>query len=345
MLSQSLEVPYDRKGRRSVHMSSSDESDSTVAVREFIAACVREHQAMQCYVRQEELLVLPISLSDDKVVVVPIDTGHREVARRKTLKLKSIAEPRLHKMQVRAEDLERVRLAIKHFYPIQITYFDESGKEIEAEVDSALREEGDFLVGDRVHIRIQWISQVSFSLPDYKNEVERRKLPALVDELTKSPHHSFRQSGLFLAQGLPREEYFCVLQRLSTDSDSNVRASVADCTRGFTARIRKTVQGKRYTFLGGAQDPRIFEILRALAADESPNVRLKAAYALGDHLYGEARNLLDDLLRDSFEEVRKAAEHAKARLDSQRAVADECETAINQGRTQEVATPSTNDET
>jgi len=326
-------------------MSSSDKSDSTVAVRQFIAACLREHQAMQCYVRQEELLVLPISLSDDKVVVVPIDTGHWEVPRRKTLQLKSIKEPRLHKMQVRAEDLDRVRLAIKHSYPIQITYFDESGKEIEAEVDSVLREDGDFLASERGQIRIHWISQVSFSLPDYKNEVQRRKLPALVDELVKSPHHFFRQSGLFLAQGLPREEYFRVLQELSTDSDSNVRASAADCTRGFTARIRKTVQGKRYTFLGGTQDPRIFDILRALAADESPNVRLKAAYALGDHLYEEAGKLLDDLLRDSSEEVRKAAEHAKARVDSQRALADECEMAINQSRTQDVVAPRTNDGT
>jgi hypothetical protein len=306
---------------------------------------MREHHAMQCYVNQEELFILPISLSDDKVVVMPIDTGHWEVARRKTLKLKSIEEPRLHKMQVRAEDLERVRLAIKHSYPMQITYFDESGKEIEAEADFALREEGDFLAGDKVHIRIQWISQVSLSLPDYKNEAERRKLPALVDELIKSPHHSFRQSGLFLAQGLPRDEYFCVLQKLSTDSDSNVRASAADCTRNFTARVRKTVQGKRYTFLGGTQDPRIFEILRALAADESPNVRLKAAYALGDHLYKEARNLLDDLLRDSSEEVRKAVEHSKARLDSQQALADECETAINQSRAQDVITPRANDGT
>lgn len=340
-------MPSDRKGRRSIHMSSSDKSDSTVAVQQFIAACLREHQAMQCYVRQEELLVLPISLSDDKVVVVPIDTGHWEAARRKTIKLKSIEEPRLHKMQVRAEDLERVRLAIKHSYPIQITYFDESGKEIEAEVDFALREEGDFLVGDRVRIRIRWISQVSFSLPDHKGEVERRKLPALVDELIKSPHHFFRQTGLFLAQGLPREEYFCVLQKLFADSDSNVRASAADCSRGFTARIRKTVQGKRYRFLGGTQDPRIFEILRALAADESPKVRLKAAYALGDHAYEEARILLDVLLRDSSEEVRKAAEHAKARLDSQRALADECETAINQNqsRTQDVVRPRANDGT
>ncbi|MFZ0523176.1 MAG: HEAT repeat domain-containing protein [Candidatus Acidiferrales bacterium] len=326
-------------------MSPSDKSDSTVAVRQVIAACLREHQAMQCYVRQEELFVLPISLSDDKVVVVPIDTGDWEVARRKTLKLASIEEPRLHKMQVRAEDLERVRLATKHSYPTQITYFDESGKEVEAEVDSALREEGDFLVGDRVHIRIQWISQVSFSLPDYKNEIQRRKLPALVDELVKSPYYVFRQSGLFLAQGLPREEHFCVLQELSTDSDSNVRASAADCTRGFTARIRKTVQGKRYTCLGGTQDPRIFGILRTLAADESPNVRLKAAHALGDHLYEEAGKLLDDLLRDSSEEVRKAAEHAKARIDSQRALADEFETAINQSRTQDLVTPPTNDGT
>lgn len=326
-------------------MSSSDQYASTVAVRQFIAECMREHHAMQCYVNQEELLILPISLSDDKVVVVPIDIGHWEIARRKTLKLNSIEEPRLHKMQVRAEDLERVRLAIKHSYPMQIAYFDESGKGIEAEVDFALREEGDFLVGDRVHIRIQWISQVSFSLPDYKNEAERRKLPALVDELIKSPRHSFRQSGLFLAQGLPREEYFCVLQKLSTDSDTNVRASAADCTRNFTARIRKTVQGKRYTFLGGTQDPRIFEILRALAADESPNVRLKAAYALGDHLYKEARNLVDDLLRDSSEDVRKAAEHANARLDSQQTLADECETAINQSRTQDVVTPRANDRT
>jgi hypothetical protein len=38
---------------------------------------------------------------------------------------------------------------------------------------------------------------------------------------------------------------------------------------------KSTVQGKHYTFLGGTQDPRIFEILRALAVDESPNVRLK----------------------------------------------------------------------
>ena len=68
---------------------------------------------MQCYVNQGELFILPISMSDDKVVVMPIDTGHWEVARRKTLKLKSIEEPRLHKMRVRGEDL------------------DESGKEIE----------------------------------------------------------------------------------------------------------------------------------------------------------------------------------------------------------------------
>src|ERR1017187_7607404 len=183
-------------------MSPSKESASTVAVLQFIAECLRQHHAMQCYVNQEELLVLPISLADDKVIVVPIDTGHWEIARRKTLKLKSIGEPRLHKMEVRAEDLERVRLAIKHSYPMQITYFDESGREIEAKVDFTLREESDFLVGDRVRIRIQWISQVSFSLADYKSEAERRKLPALVHELIESPHHSFRQSGLFLAHGL-----------------------------------------------------------------------------------------------------------------------------------------------
>jgi len=119
-------------------MSPSKESASTVAVLQFIAECLRQHHAMQCYVNQEELLVLPISLADDKVIVVPIDTGHWEIARRKTLKLKSIGEPRLHKMEVRAEDLERVRLAIKHSYPMQITYFDESGREIEAKVDSLL---------------------------------------------------------------------------------------------------------------------------------------------------------------------------------------------------------------
>lgn len=326
-------------------MSSSDESDSTVAVRQFIAECLREHHAMQCYVRQEELLVLPISLSDDTVVVVPIDTGYGEVARRRPLNLKSITEPRLHKMQVQAEDLERIRLAIKHSYPAEIIYFDESGKEIEAEVDLALREESDFLVGDRVRIRTQWISQVSFSLPDDKNEAEQRKLPALVDELIESPHHSFRQSGLLLAQGLPQEEYFCVLQKSSTDSDSNVRASAADCTRNFTARIRRTVQGKHYTYLAGTQDNRIFEILRALAVDESPSVRLKAAYALSDHPYKEARNLLDDLLQDSSEEVRKAAERAAARLDSQQALADECETRVDQSRTKDAVTPRANDET
>ena len=154
-----------------------------------------------------------------------------------------------------------------------------------------------------------------------------------------------RQTGLFLAQGLRREEYFCVLQKLSTDSHANVRGSAADCTRNFTARIRKTVQGKHYTFLDRTQDPRIFEILRVLAVDESPNVRLKAAYALSDHLYKQARNLLADLLRDSSEEVRKAAEHATARLDSQQALADECETAINQSRTQDVVTPRANDGT
>ena len=192
-LGPSLGVQSDRKGRRRVHMSSSDES-STVAVRQFISECLREHHAMQCYVRQQELFFLPIALSDDTVVVMPIDTDHWEVARRRTLKLKSIEEPRLHKMQVQAEDLERVRLAIKHSYPMEITYFDESGKEIEAEVNSAFREEGDFLVGDIVRIRIQWISQVSLSLPDYKNEAERRKLPALVDDLIESPDHSFRQT-------------------------------------------------------------------------------------------------------------------------------------------------------
>jgi len=314
-------------------MSSSDEPASTVAVRRFIAACLREHHAIQCCVNQEALLVLPISFSDDKVVVMPIDTGDSEVAQGRTLELKSIEEPQLHKMQVRAEDLERVRLAIKHSFPVEITYFDESGKEIETEIDSALRKDGDFFVGDKVRVRIQWISQVSLSLPDYKNEVGRRKLPALVDDLVENPDYSFRQSALLLAQGLPREQYFCALQKLSTDSHANVRGSAADHTRNFTARIRKTVRGEHYTFVRETQGPRIFEILRALAVDESPNVRLKAAFALGDHPYKEARTLLDDLLRDSSEEVRRAAERATARLDSQKALAGEYRTAINQSRT------------
>lgn len=52
-------------------MSPSDES-SIVAVRQFISECLRKHHAMQCCVRQEELFVLPISMSDDTVVVMPI---------------------------------------------------------------------------------------------------------------------------------------------------------------------------------------------------------------------------------------------------------------------------------
>jgi HEAT repeat protein len=295
---------------------------------------------MRCYVRQEELLILPISLSDDNVVVVPIDTGYGEVARQKTLKLKSIEEPKVYKMEVRVKDLQRARLAMKHSYHMQITYLNESGKEVEAKIDFALREEGDFLVGDRVKIRIQWISQVSFSLPDYKNEAERCKLPGLVNELIEHPDHTLRQSGLFLAQGLPQEQYFYILQKLSTDSHSDVRASAADGTRNFTARIRRTVQGKHYTFVAETQEPRILDILRALAFDESPNVRLKAAFALGDHRYEQARSLLDDLLRDSTEEVRKAAEHAKIRVNNQQALADECRSRSGQSLTQDASSPS-----
>jgi hypothetical protein len=167
---------------------------------------------MESYAKEEELWVLPISLSEDDVVVMPIATGYREVARRKTLKLESIEDPKIRKLEVRVEDLKRTRLAIKHAYPLQITYLDESGRELEAEIDCALREEGDFLIGDGVRIRIQWISHVSFSLPDYKNEEERFKLPGIVNELIEDLDHASRQLGLFLARALPREQHFCILK-------------------------------------------------------------------------------------------------------------------------------------
>jgi hypothetical protein len=326
-------------------MTSSGEPLSTTEVRQFMAECLREHHAMQCYVKEEALWVLPISLSDDDVVVMPIATGYAEVTRRRTLKLNSIEEPRISKLEVRVEHLKRVRLAIKHVYPVQITYLNESGKEVEGEIDWALREEGDFLIGDGVRIRIQWISQVSFSLPDYKNDEERCKLPGLVNELIEDPDHTSRQFGLFLASGLPREQHFCILQKLSTDSHSDLRAAAADATRSFTARTRRTVQGKHYTFVAETQEPRIFDMLRALAVDESSTVRLKVAYALGDHRYAQARSLLDDLLGDSSEEVKKAAEHAKTRVNSQQALADECESRRNQSRPKDANVPRANDET
>lgn len=139
-----------------------------------------------------------------------------------------------------------------------------------------------------------------------------------------------RLEGLSLSESFGADEHIAALLELATDPNAEIRGAIADATRQHTTRIRRTVSRKTYTFLDMNQNPRIFEVLTKLTEDESPTVRLKAAYALGDHPGQKTATLLDRLLLDHTEEVRRAADHAKARLAEQAAVASAYEAAVRE---------------
>jgi hypothetical protein len=113
---------------------------------------------------------------------------------------------------------------------------------------------------------------------------------------------------------------FQTLEKLVQDTDGGIRGAVADRMRAFARRVRKQVGGKSFTFLDPRQDERVFNILDILTADGCATARQKAAYALGDHPGIRSVAILDRLLLDPVEEVRKAAAHAKNRLAEQEAI-------------------------
>ncbi len=138
------------------------------------------------------------------------------------------------------------------------------------------------------------------------------------------------ESSLKSINHLDSENAVKLLIQLSSNVSPEIRGRAADECRTFTERIRKTVLKKNYTFLSPAQRPDIFEILRKLASDRDSTVRLKAAYALGDHPGESTLRLLDVLGIDSEERVRVAANHARTRLIDDEATRNTYDEAVKE---------------
>ena len=297
----------------------------------FVLGCLHDHNAMSCYIGGEECSLLPLSLTGDLLTAMPLDFAYDGEARRKTFKLILIREPHKLKLQPRERDLVLVRLGLKHAIPLSICYFDKSGKEAKDEGLTPVREEGEFLFcqsegADPItKIRIQWIGDVEG--PFGKLDVSEAQLRGFASDLIASGESQLRLEGLFLSDSLGTDDHLATLMRLAGDSDIRVREAVADATRQHTERIRKTVMRKTYTFVNPNQNPRSFELLETLAQDDASTVRTKAAYALGGHPGEKTAAILERLLLDTAEEVRRAADHAKGRLVEQAGIASAYETA------------------
>ena len=212
--------------------------------------------------------------------------------------------------------LEFVRIAAKHHVPLELCYRSENGRGQKNETVDPCLEDGGFIAVKEGRISARqvitcYVSAEVGGLP--------QSCVAFVRELAESPLSRVREQAVLASYRLSREERIETLQRLASDEADYVRGFVADATRSFTVRTERTVNGKRYKFLGD-QAPELFSMLTIFASDQARVVRQKAAYALGDNPSNEALALLDSLLEDPVEKVREGAAHAKDRLAGQREV-------------------------
>jgi hypothetical protein len=316
-------------GGGALGVSAAETVSKLANVRSITARIISNHQGMWCYVRGEEHLFLPLEIAQDKVVVMPLGLGDGEVARKRTVSLGSINDPRPYELQASAEHLELIRIATNYGLSLNVQYLDDSGREIERDVGPLIAEDETFVTFEKERVRKQWIQGVHLAEDTLLRVASPERLRALLNDLLRSDNPNLRWVAISVAEYLGDDVEFQTLQKLVQDPDGGIRGAVADHMRGFARRVRKKVRGKSFTFIDPEQDEEVFKILNTLIADASATARQKAAYALGDHPGMRSIAILDRLLHDPAEEVRKAAAHAKNRLAEQEAIRTEYKAAAD----------------
>jgi hypothetical protein len=310
-------------GGGALGVSAAETVSKSAKVRGITTRIISNHQGMWCYVRGEEHLFLPREVTQDKVVLMPLGLGHGEVARKRTVSLTSINDPRPYELQASAEHLELIHIATNYGLSLNMQYLDDSGREVERDVGPLIAEDETFVTFEKERVRKQWIQSVHLAQDSFRRVASPERLLALLNDSLSSDNSNLRWVAISVAEYLGDNVEFQTLQKLAEDPDGGVRGAVADRMRAFGRRVRKKVRGKSFTFLDPEQDEEVFKILKILTADGCATVRQKAAYALGDHPGMRSVATLDRLLLDPVEEVRKAAAHAKNRLAEQEAIRTE----------------------
>jgi len=199
-------------------------------------------------------------------------------------------------------------------------YLDDSGREVKRDVGPHIAEDETFVTFEKERVRKQWIQSVQLDEDSLRWVASPERLRALLNDLLTSDNSNLRSVAISVAEYLGDNNVrFQTLQKLV----------VADHMRAFARRVRKKVRGKSFTFLDPEQDVEVFKILSTLTTDGCATARQKAAYALGDHPGMRSIAILDRLLLDPVEEVRKAAAHAKNRLAEQHTIRTEYKAAAD----------------
>jgi hypothetical protein len=313
----------DNPGDCALQVSAAETGSKSAIVRGITTRIISNHQGMWCYVRGEEHLFLPLEVTQDKVVVMPLGLGHGEVARKRTVSLRSINDPRPYDLQASPEHLELIQIARNYGLSLNMRYLDDSGREVERDVGSLIADDETFVTFEKERVRKQWIQSVYLAQDSFRRVASPERLRALLNDLLSSDDANLRWVAISVAEYLGDNVEFQTLQKLVEDPDGGNRGAVADRMRAFARRVRKKVRGKCFTFLDPELDEEIFKILNTLTADGCATTRQKAAYALGDHPGMRSVAILDRLLLDPVEEVRKAAAHARNRLAEQEAIRTE----------------------
>jgi hypothetical protein len=315
-------------GGGALGVSAAETASKSAKVRGIIS----NHQGMSCFVRGkvEEHLFLPLEVTQDKVVVMPLGLGYGEVARKRTVSLSSINDPQPYELQASAEHLELIHLATKYGLSLNMEYLDDSGREVKRDVGPHIAEDETFVTFEKERVRKQWIQSVQLDEDSLRWVASPERLRALLNDLLTSDNSNLRSVAISVAEYLGDNNVrFQTLQKLVQDPDGGIRGAVADHMRAFARRVRKKVRGKSFTFLDPEQDVEVFKILSTLTTDGCATARQKAAYALGDHPGMRSIAILDRLLLDPVEEVRKAAAHAKNRLAEQHTIRTEYKAAAD----------------
>jgi hypothetical protein len=127
---------------------------------DIIKQALQDHDAIDCELRGKNEVLLPLSLVGDRITVADFALGYADKPRKRSLSIRSPRHVSIQKVECSPDDLERLRFATMHGLGVEISYLDDNGAEITAEISPPIEERGDFfLAGDR-RIRSKWIQSV-----------------------------------------------------------------------------------------------------------------------------------------------------------------------------------------